>query len=272
MKLDRLKIVLMDLKGTRDWLYSKADRLLIEHKDPRRSTYEVIEDYLDGIENETEILNDVIRTLEGIVSDEDDFKDSVNDTTQTSNKDSDRLGLNIDINEDVSEDVKKKLKSLITTRKAFCASIIRDLKETKTATEVIKQHLENNVNSVDLEAIDKEIVVVDWVIDAIANLKGNNDGTIKLNPKSKANHDTNIDKEISKDDDVEITNNETNVVLDNTLKEFISNEINSGLMVLHNEMSTKISNLRVDIEDRIDNAISHLENIINKGFDNNTSK
>lgn len=272
MNLDRLKIVLMDLKGTRDWLYSKADRLLIEHKDPRRSTYEVIEDYLDCIENETEILDDVIKTLEGIVSDEDDFKDSVNDTIQTSNEDSNRLGLNIDINEEVSDDVKKKLKSLITTRKAFCASIIRDLKETKTATEVIKQYLEKNVNSVDLEAIDKEIVVVEWAIDAIANLKGNNDGVIKLNPESKADHYTNVDKEISKDDSVEVTNNETNVELDNTLKEFISNEISSGLMVLHNEMCTKISTLRIDIEDRIDNAVFHLENIINKGFDNINSK
>lgn len=272
MKLDRLKIVLMDLKGTRDWLYSKADRLLIEHKDPRRSTYEVIEDYLDCIENETEILDDVIKALEGIVSDEDDFKDGVSDTMETSNKDNDKLGLNIDINEEVSDDVKKKLKSLITTRKAFCASIIKDLKETKTATEVIKRYLENNVNSVDLEAIDKELVVVDWVIDAIANLKGNNDGVIKLNPESKTNHDTNTDKEISKDDNVEITNNETKLTLDSELKEFISNEINSGLMVLHNEMCTKISNLRVDIEDRIGNAVFYLENIINKGFDNINSK
>ena len=113
---------------------------------------------------------------------------------------------------------------------------------------------------------------MDWVIDAIANLKGNNDGVIKLNPESKANHDTNVDKEISKDDNVEITNNENKITLDNELKEFISNEINSGLMVLHNEMCTKISNLSIDIEDRIDNAVFHLENIINKGFDNINSK
>ena len=68
------------------------------------------------------------------------------------------------------------------------------------------------------------------------------------------------------------TNNENKITLDNELKEFISNEINSGLMVLHNEMCTKISNLRIDIEDRIDNAVFHLENIINKGFDNINSK
>ena len=75
-----------------------------------------------------------------------------------------------------------------------------------------------------------------------------------------------------KDDSVGISNNENKITLDSTLKEFISNEISSGLMVLHNEMCTKISNLRVDIEDRIDNAVFHLENIINKGFDNINSK
>lgn len=75
-----------------------------------------------------------------------------------------------------------------------------------------------------------------------------------------------------KDDSVGISNNENKITLDSTLKEFISNEINSGLMSLHNEMHDKISNLRVDIEDRIDNAVFHLENIINKGFDNINSK
>lgn len=231
MKSNELEMKLEELKLRRTFIHNKATRLLMEHKDPKCNVYESIEDHLDSIEEEADTLDDIIEFLENIITNKDeivkflegliDNKDNVDDVKPEPNKDNGNnitLGLNVDINEEVSDDVKKKLKSLITTRKGFSVSVMKDLKEIKHATEVIKYYLEKNVDSIDIESIDKEITVIEWMMDALLKLKGNNDGIIKLKEESNNNNCSCKD-----------CCSETKPPLDNELKEFIRNEIKSVL-------------------------------------------
>ena len=171
----------------------------------------------------------------------------------------------------------------------------------------IKQKIENLAESEMKEKMIngaiKESIITEWIISALMAVETESD--LKdaivlqwlfksLNDVTIANRDMTIEltnntvKQLSKLKGVVKTKNYQNIELANeelrlasenerkednkSIEELVSNEIKSGLMVLHNEMSTKIVNLRVDIEDRIDNAVFHLENIINKGFDNINSK
>lgn len=151
---------------------------------------------------------------------------------------------------------------------------------------ILTEWIISALTAVKTESDLKDAVISAWLFDALNDLCNiTKDYMVKFNKIKgvlKTKDYDNVElaaKELSQALDIlreeeykSITNNENKITLDNELKEFISNEINSGLMVLHNEMCTKISTLRIDIEDRIDNAVFHLENIINKGFDNINSK
>lgn len=148
-----------------------------------------------------------------------------------------------------------------------------DLKEA-----IILQWLFKSLNDVTIANRDMTAELINNTVKQHSKLKGvvktknyqnielaNEELNLALENESKEDNES---KEVIRDKNTEITNNEIKTTLDNTLKEFISNEINSGLMSLHNEMCDKMSDLRTDIENRLDNAVYHLENIINKGFDN----
>lgn len=271
MGSNKLEMKLEELKERRRCIHNKGTRLLMEHKKPKCNVYESIEDHLESIEEEADTLDGIIEFLENIITNKDeivkflegliDNKDDLNNTTPDTNIDNDiKLGLNIDINEEVSEDVKKKLKSLITTRKGFSVSVMQDLKEIKHTTEIIKHYLEKNVDSIDIESIDKEITVIEWMMEAILTLKGNNDGTIKLKEESH-----------TKD------NEELKLIPDdkhkghNELKEMISAEITSSLEPIYKtlwDIKSRIDTYKEDTDKLITNSVLHLENIIKKQINN----
>ena len=144
--------------------------------------------------------------------------------------------------------------------------------ESELKDAIILQWLFKSLNDLTIANRDMAVELTNNTVKQLSKLKG----VVKTKDYQNielANEELRLASENErKDDNVGISNNENKITLDSTLKEFISNEINSGLMSLHNEMHNKISDLRTDIEDRINNAVFHLENIINKGFDNINSK
>ena len=189
---------------------------------------------------------------------------------------------------DTSIEIKQKIENLAESemKEKMINGTVKEL--------IITEWIISALTAVETESELKDAIILHWLFKSLNDLTiANRDmaveltnNTVKQLSKLKgvvktkdyqnielANEELRLASENErKDDNVGISNNENKITLDNTLKEFISNEINSGLMVLHNEMYDKISDLRTDIEDRIDNAVFHLQNIINKGFDNINSK
>ena len=189
---------------------------------------------------------------------------------------------------DTSIEIKQKIENLAESemKEKMINGTVKEL--------IITEWIISALTAVETENDLKDAIILQWLFKSLNDLTiANRDMTVELTNNTvkqlsklkgvvKTKDYQNIEltneelrlasENERKDDSVGISNNENKITLDSTLKEFISNEINSGLMSLHNEMHDKISNLRVDIEDRIDNAVFHLENIINKGFDNINSK
>ena len=189
---------------------------------------------------------------------------------------------------DTSIEIKQKIENLAESemKEKMINGTVKEL--------IITEWIISALTAVETENDLKDAIILQWLFKSLNDLTiANRDMTVELTNNTvkqlsklkgvvKTQDYQNIEltneelrlasENERKDDSVGISNNENKITLDSTLKEFISNEINSGLMSLHNEMHDKISNLRVDIEDRIDNAVFHLENIINKGFDNINSK
>ena len=189
---------------------------------------------------------------------------------------------------DTSIEIKQKIENLAESemKEKMINGTVKEL--------IITEWIISALTAVETESELKDAIILHWLFKSLNDLTiANRDmaveltnNTVKQLSKLKgvvktkdyqnielANEELRLASENErKDDNVGISNNENKITLDSTLKEFISNEINSGLMSLHNEMRNKISDLRTDIEDRINNAVFHLENIINKGFDNINSK